>query len=993
MSLIEEARSQLEVELTSYIRNAQQPYSPILPPIDDGLPSFHATLAKKPAAGLAATTAVVAAPADTGKAVKGSSKGGGATTAVAATSTSPSPSRAGSQKQARAKLLELVRKLQRAALVSAQVSKDEAGAADGSGGESSLLTRRGSRKEGGGLSREPSLFSAPLTTKSAVTNLPALPAAATRNVRTTSAEKIRKGAPGTSAAAAAAGGTTSASNTDVAAAPAKRADGRGASPHPPAQSFISLSLANTQTSQSFHRRLGDIERSHSTATSFSGRERSSSPHSSMRTNNNNSSAANSANALRRLEASLTFTKDCLHYAAMFAEAGLTQEAQSCFLQLIAQDITSHYEPIVTRCIERHPRTVARQTPQQSSQQQQQRNEAGAGTPGHPLRRHRVSKGKSFKDGQKQNLFSPNGAELASPSLTAPTTPTANEAQRTGNAAEDGVGGVRVTDNLDTFASDVPLPLALQVYKCVLHYRALLTYIRFHDLLQADVYGDAAGMASSTAACACIEEMVAQQQRVLYTAPFSAASVIHQEEARMREDMERTAAVMKPVSAIIVTGGYKLLDLLAEPESAKPSVTSLSVTSLLDDAPALVYAVDEVAAPVLFTTRLYVAKMAEQLLAYLRSTASGEMAQPGCGELRPAVTQRCLEALQASVSMSELHLNKATPQLQQQPQQSTQPRQPCTKTCLPLASVDYLPWRLQEYTLLQRGYLQLEDDTAAAVTAAEHALQQVLQLVELEYLDPVPPPPSTTLALDAAVQQCAGWLLVATWRAAVAQGGSGISSSSNTSNAYLAFASASPEASAVQPPGEAAVTGTQTPLAAATTTTTASAGGSFADSGAGGDSPASTALHMATTARTAMAAIAAAVQQAVAFLVTASWAPASTGGAASNPMHDMSPRRASRRGGGGAGNMIPSITTAVAITAAAAAGGGDVDEWHASPCGAVGLYGAGAATVCAAGGPLRCRRCLGRRGKGNGLHGCDGGRRRGGGGGRRRRRGGRGERTG
>ena len=886
MSLLAEARSQLEAEVASYVRVAQQPYNPILPPIDDSLLSLGLPLTKRPAASTAA-----------GKtATGGSNKGDSATTAISA-----SPARVGNEKQARAKLQEMIKKLHRAAFITVQVSKDESGGADGGG--DSFLAHRGPRTDGG-MSRQPSVLSFSLTHKSSFTNFPALPASATRatsicnsNSNSKSAGKTRKSASKTIAAAPSAVAAAAAAGSPNAAAVAtgKHADARATSPHtqPPT---ASPSLTDSRLSQSFQRRHRDTTRSPSTATTSAiGRDRGGSPGGGGGAAGVNGTAS-SANALRRLEASLLFTKDCLRYAATFAEAGLTQEAQTCFLQLIAQDITNLYEPIVARCVERRP---------QSATRQQQQPQKGAATEAQSARQRRIGKGKALKDGQqKQSLLSPDSAELSiqlgAPLISAPMKDAliaATAAAADDSFANAGVGSnaVRVTDSIDVFSPDVPLPLALQVYKCVLRYRALVTYIRFYDQLHSDPFGDAAAAASSAAACACVEELVAHQQRVLHTGAFSAASVIHHEETLIKEDVGHTAAE-KPVDAIVVAGGCALVDLLAEPTPVKPNVTSLAPASMSGDAPALLYPVEEVAAPVLFTMRLYVARMCEHLLAYLRSTAANAETAQACGEVRNSVTQRCLDALRASVSMSELHGDKAAgatiaADRRTSQQQRSPPLQLYQKTCLPLASVEYLPWRLQEYALLQHGYLQLEETgPAAAVAAAEHALQQVLQLLELEYLDSAPPPSATMRALDAAVQQCAGWLFVATWRAAIAHGGS------VSANPYLSLCSASPAVSTTQPP--------TSPRAAAGgggALDAASAGGPLnvvVDADEGGENSgdvAATALHMATTARTAMTAIATAVQQAVAFLVTSQWGATSAGNSAANAVGDGGLRRGSRKG--------------------------------------------------------------------------------------------------
>ncbi|KAG5485512.1 hypothetical protein LSCM1_07598 [Leishmania martiniquensis] len=265
----------------------------------------------------------------------------------------------------------------------------------------------------------------------------------------------------------------------------------------------------------------------------------------------------------------------------------------------------------------------------------------------------------------------------------------------------------------------------------------------------------------------------------------------------------------------------------------------------------IYAVEETAAPVLFVMRQYVANMCQRLLAYLSSTSSASTAAMGMASSPPpvarakdgasAIVRRIIEALRTSLSMSELHHFDAHGPVSAPPSTANAPIRGggADKTCLPLATVEYLPWRLYEYSLLQSCYTHLHDDPsscAAAVGAAQQALQRVLQLMELEYFDPVPPPASSVHILEAAVQQCAGQLLVATWRATLLQNSP---------------PSATRPSSAVEATSKATV------------------------NGGGGESPPNSTVTVAT-ASSAMAFITALTQQAAAVLLSMQWSsPSST----------------------------------------------------------------------------------------------------------------------
>ncbi|KAG5510653.1 hypothetical protein JKF63_06951 [Porcisia hertigi] len=161
-----------------------------------------------------------------------------------------------------------------------------------------------------------------------------------------------------------------------------------------------------------------------------------------------------------------------------------------------------------------------------------------------------------------------------------------------------------------------------------------------------------------------------------------------------------------------------------------------------------------------------------------------------------------------------------------------------KTCFPLATVEYLPWRLHEYSLLQScctHFQEIPSSASAAVGVAQRALYQVLQLMELEYLDPVPPPAPSVYLLETAVQQCVGNLLVAMWRVAVAQDGS---------------------SSATQP---------SSPADASTRATTHDSAGERRSS----------AIGATATASSAMTSITALVQQTVALLLSLPWSTSSS----------------------------------------------------------------------------------------------------------------------
>ncbi|GET86330.1 hypothetical protein, conserved [Leishmania tarentolae] len=483
-------------------------------------------------------------------------------------------------------------------------------------------------------------------------------------------------------------------------------------------------------------------------------------------------------SLRRLNASLAFTQDCLHYAATLAEAGLGSDAQSFFLQLIAHDITSQYESVLARCVEQQ--SLADGDPLQNSSTAPVVGSAAsaAGATGmRTLRRHHmtVGVGRGREDRKHASTVgcSENGSSSGARAIAENT------------SVEE---GIRVTDTLDVFAPDVSLPLALRLHKCVLRYQALSLYIQFGEIMKSDVYGDAAGFATALEACACVEQLVALEQRVLRTPVFSAAKILQREEAKLKVNVgQATNAPPKTVDTIVVAG-CRLVDLMAEPPTESPSSVALGRSALTPDGEAAprLYAVDDTAAPVLFTMRQYVASMCQRLLTYLSSTSAIATATAEMTSASPRVTRttnvvssvirRLIEALRISLSMSELHhMDTCSPTSSAQNPTNERIRGGGgDKTCIPLATVEYLPWRLHEYSLLQSCYIHLQEDPSsapAAVTVAQHALHQVLQLMELEYLDPVPPPASSVHLLESAVQQCAGQLLVAVWRASLVQDGS------------------------------------------------------------------------------------------------------------------------------------------------------------------------------------------------------------------------------
>ncbi|KAG5506618.1 hypothetical protein JIQ42_06870 [Leishmania sp. Namibia] len=575
----------------------------------------------------------------------------------------------------------------------------------------------------------------------------------------------------------------------------------------------------------------------------------------------NGAAHSTSDNLRRLHASLAFTQDCLRYASTLAEAGLNSEARSCFLHPIAQDITSQYEPVLARCVEPQPRADDEPLPNAGSASP---GAAGTTAPAaasiRTPRRHRVSVG--------------GGRGREDRKLTTVV----------GGADNDGSGGSKVTGqdvdvdedsyvtvDLDVFAPDPPLPLALQLHKCALGYRALALYIRFGEIITSDVYGDAAGLATALEACACVEQLVALEQRVLRTPAFNAAGVLRREAAKLKEDVSHaTSSRPKTVNAIVVAG-CRLVDLMAEPPTEAPTSVSMVRSARTHDGGVSprIYAVEETAAPVLFAMRQYVANMCQRLLAYLSSTPSVSSAAmsmiaspPSVAHAKDgagAIARRIIEALRTSLSMSELNHSDTHGAVSAPPSTSNAPiRGGAGRTCLPLAAVEYLPWRLYEYSLLQNCYTHLQGDPSsatAAVVAAQRALHQVLHLMELEYFDPVPPPASSVHLLETAVQQCAGQLLVATWRVTLAQDG---------------LPSVTRPSSAVEIAAKAMA------------------------NGGGGESPCNS-TAAAATASSAMACITTLIQKTVGLLLSMQWSSLSSTSAPS--LADLPPRAAHQRGHG------------------------------------------------------------------------------------------------
>ncbi|CAG9569691.1 conserved hypothetical protein [Leishmania major strain Friedlin] len=694
MALLEEARRQLDAEVYAYIRS-MQPAPPLALSLNNDVGAAAATVASK----VLASAADPAARAVPIKPPKSHEVGGGASDEPHASRTAKPPN----VKQARARLWELIKKLQCATFVTTQVSSTDKDAAP-------ALRRRASKS----------------ACKTQATIYPEASATAARH-----------GGNPTGARGRAADADT------VEDAAATRA---GSRPSSPPHGLVRI--ASTATSAT---------------TAGTGR--------------GNAAEHNTRASLRRLNASLAFTQDCLHYAATLAQAGLGSDAQSFFLQPIAHDITSPYESVLARCIEQQ--SLADGDPLQNSGNVSAVSAASAAATAAmrtPRRQHLSLGGGRGREDRKRTSTAGCSDNAGSSGARA----TAEDA-----SVEE---GVRVTDALDVFAPDVPLPLALRLHKCVLRYQALSLYIQFGEIMKSDVYGDAAGFATALEACACVEQLVALEQRVLRTPAFNAASILKREEEKLKEDVgQATDALPKTVDAIVVAG-CRLVDLMAEPPMESPSSVPLVRNARTGggEAAPRIYAVEDTAAPVLFAMRQYVANMCQRLLAYLSSTSAVATAAADMTSSPPsvahatnvasAVVHRLIEALRTSLSMSELHYTD-TRGPAAAAQNTTDERLRGgggDKTCIPLATVEYLPWRLHEYSLLQTCYMHLQQDPSsvpAAVAVAQRALHQVLQLMELEYLDPVPPPASSVYLLESAVQQCAGQLLVGIWRAAFIQDGS------------------------------------------------------------------------------------------------------------------------------------------------------------------------------------------------------------------------------
>ncbi|TPP42860.1 hypothetical protein CGC20_8125 [Leishmania donovani] len=681
MALLEEARRQLDAEVCAYIRS-MQPAPPLALSLNNDVGAAAAAVASKvlPSAADSAARAVPIKPP------KSHEAGGGASDESHGTSHASRTAKPPNVKQARARLWELIKKLQCATFVAAQVSSTDNDAAP-------ALRRRASKS--------------------------ALKTQATIHPEA-SATAARHGGNPTGARGRAADADT------VEDAAATRTGSRPSSP-PHGLVRIASTVTNATTAG---------------------------------TGRGNAAEHNTSASLRRLNASLAFTWDCLHYAATLAEAGLGSDAQSFFLQPIAHDITSPYESVLARCVEQQ--SLADGGPLQNSGNASAGSAASAAatTAMRTPRRQHLSLGGGRGREDRKRTSTAGCSENAGNSGARATAEDANVEE-----------GVRVTDALDVFAPDVPLPLALRLHKCVLRYQALSLYIQFGEIMKSDLYGDAAGFATALEACACVEQLVALEQRVLRTPAFSAASVLKREEAKLKEDVRQaTGAPPKTVDTIVVAG-CRLVDLMAEPPMESPSSVALVRNARTRDGEVAqhIYAVEDTAAPVLFAMRQYVANMCQRLLAYLSSTSALAT------NVASAVVRRLIEALRTSLSMSELHhVDTRGPAPAAQNTTDERIRGGVgDKTCIPLAAVEYLPWRLHEYSLLQSCYMHLQEDPSsapAAVAVAQRALHQVLQLMELEYLDPVPPPASSVYLLESAVQQCAGQLLVAIWRAAFVQDG-------------------------------------------------------------------------------------------------------------------------------------------------------------------------------------------------------------------------------
>ncbi|KAG5484619.1 hypothetical protein CUR178_07210 [Leishmania enriettii] len=798
MALLDEARRQLDAEVGMYVRS-MQPTPHLAPSLKNGVVTPADAMPSKALAHAADSAAAAAST----KALKS-----GVTEGVASGEPHRSPhtsskAKAPNAKRSCTRLQAAVKKLLCATLVTTQVlSTDDSGVSN--------LCRSAS--------------------KSALTTRPTKPS----TCRTTAA---RQSVSGTSARGKAADTDTGEDSA------ASRAGSRPSSPRSPL-------LSRSQTTSLSSPTRGLVRTASSLTNAVAAPP----------TRGNGAAHSTSAN-LRRVRASLAFTQDCLRYASTLAEAGLGSEARSCFLQPIAQDITSLYEPVLARCVEPQPRADDEPLSNAGS--------ASAGAAGTTTsaaasirtpRRHRVSLG--------------GGRGREDRKLTTVV----------GGADKDGSGGSKVTGqdvdvdedsyvtvDLDAFAPDPPLPLALRLHKCVLGYRALALYIRFGEIITSDVYGDAAGLATALEACACVEQLVALEQRVLRTPAFNAAGVLRREAAKLKEDVSHaTSSRPKTVNAIVVAG-CRLVDLMAEPLTEAPTSVSMvrSARTHNGEVAPRIYAVEETAAPVLFAMRQYVANMCQRLLAYLSSTLSvsstamsmvasppsAAHAKDGAG----AIARRIIEALRTSISMSELNHSDTHGAVSAPPSTpNALIRGIAGRTCLPLAAVEYLPWRLYEYSLLQNYYTHLQGDPSsatAAVVAAQRALHQVLHLMELQYFDPAPPPASSVHLLETAVQQCAGQLLVATWRATLVQDG---------------------------------VPSVTRPSSAVETASKAMA------NGGGGESPCNS-TAAAATASSAMACITTLIQKTVGLLLSMQWSSLSSTSAPS--LADLPPRAAHQRGHG------------------------------------------------------------------------------------------------
>lgn len=283
-----------------------------------------------------------------------------------------------------------------------------------------------------------------------------------------------------------------------------------------------------------------------------------------------------------------------------------------------------------------------------------------------------------------------------------------------------------------------LPLVLQAYMHYLQYNVLEARILFEDTLQRDPCGDHL-LRTVANATSYVEEVAALLQQVAKQPTLMPLSMV----------LSPAWQSKKSASSVIV--GCRIVDLFRADGSGGGIPSDIPIR------------LSDVCAHTIAASSLSAAEMVKALLSYVAYHSPPPATREALGvakELEAVkevgymvevenVLSQCLEALSGCISTSELDFTQMT---------AEGTGQCCS---LALATVKYLPLKMQLYGLLQDGYIQ-RGNMAAAHATAIRATSQVLQLIELEYLDPVPPPAAYQAIFEAAIQDCAMRCLAATW---------------------------------------------------------------------------------------------------------------------------------------------------------------------------------------------------------------------------------------